>query len=188
MSCFGTPVQYEFLDGFGESFLFVCGSDVGGRCLNFGARVPHRNAHPALLEHQNVIRHVSDRCYLPHWNVQQSRYREHDLALVSQRMGHIEVVRLRACCGNVHPAGLLNILFAFRYAAVVIADADNLGHAGEESSKRLDHRWSKLHRPLLAGDVSSIRVAHEPSGVRIYPHVQTMVLNGRNHLLRHSRG
>src|SRR4029077_11834234 len=56
----GTPVQNDFLDGPRKSFLLVCGSDIGSRCLNFGARVAHRNAHAALLKHQDVIGHVSD--------------------------------------------------------------------------------------------------------------------------------
>ncbi len=102
-------------------------------------------------------------------------------------MGHIEVVGLRARCGDVCPAGLLNILFTLGYALEVVTDADNFRHAAEESGKRLDHRGRKLHGPLLARDVRRIRVAHEPFGVRVDPNVQTMLLDGLNHLLRHSR-
>src|SRR5882757_7238894 len=100
-------------------------------------------------------------------------------------MGHIEVIRLRARRGSVRPAGLLNIFLAFRNAIVVVADTDNLRYAAEQSCKRLDHRWRKLHGPLLASDVSCVWVAYKPSGVRVYPHIETMALDGLNDFFRH---
>src|ERR1700721_4334156 len=100
-------------------------------------------------------------------------------------MGHIKVVRLGTRRGNVRPAGLLNILLTFRNAIEVIADTDNLRYAAEQSRKRLDHRWRKFHGPLLACDVSCVWVAHKPSGVRVYPHIETMALDGLDHVFRH---
>src|SRR6266478_3642033 len=176
----GTPLQYELLHCFGESFLFVCGSDVSSRCLNFGARVSHRNAHAALLEHQDVIGHISDGRDLLRGNVQEFRHCEHHPTLVGLGMGHIKVVGLRTRRGNMRPAGLLNILLTFRNALVLVANTDNLRHSAKQSRKRLDHRWRKLHGPLLACDVSCIWVAHKPFRVRVYPHIETMALDGLN--------
>src|SRR6267378_1470179 len=84
----------------------------------------------------------------------------------------------------ISPAGLLNVLFAFRHAVVVVADADNLRHTAEETCKRLHHARRKFHRPLLALDVRSLRVADVPSGVRIHPHVETVIFDGLDHFLR----
>src|SRR5260370_7059357 len=102
-------------------------------------------------------------------------------------MRHIKVVGLRARRGNMRPAGLLNILLTFRNAIVVVADADNLRYAAEQSRKRLDHRWRKLHGPLLASDVSCVRVANKPSSVRVHPTIYTMALDGLDAFFPHSR-
>src|SRR5882724_8137166 len=102
-------------------------------------------------------------------------------------MGHIKVVGLRTRRGNMSPAGLLDILFTFRNAIVVVADADNLRYAAKQARKRLDHRWRKLHGPLLACDVSGVWVAHKPSGVRVYPHIETMAVDSLNDFFRHCR-
>src|SRR5260370_18793304 len=100
-------------------------------------------------------------------------------------MGHIEIVGLWARRRNVRAACLLNVLFAFRYAVVVVANTDNFRHAAEKSGKRFNYGWRKFHSPLLARDVRRIWIAHEPFGVGVKPHVQTMVLDGFNHFFRH---
>src|SRR5215471_17824314 len=101
-------------------------------------------------------------------------------------MCHIEVVRLRAGCGNMFSARLLNVLFALRHALVVVTYTNNLRHTAEESGERLDYCWGKLHGPLLARDMRCVRVAHKPSGIRVEPHVETMLLNRFNHFVGHS--
>src|ERR1700686_3178226 len=101
-------------------------------------------------------------------------------------MSYIEVVGLRAGRGNMGTSGLLHVLFAFGNAIEVVTDADDFRHAAQKSSKRLDHGWRKFDGPLFACDVGRVRVAHEPFNVRVEPHIQTMVLDGLNHFLRHS--
>src|SRR5260370_9094114 len=100
-------------------------------------------------------------------------------------MGHIEIVGLWARRRNVRAACLLNVLLAFRHAVVVVANTDNFRHAAEKSCKCLDYGWRKFHSPLLARDVRRIWIAHEPFGVGVKPHVQTMVLDGFNPFFRH---
>src|SRR5208282_4167037 len=81
--------------------------------------------------------------------------------------------------------GLLNIFFTFRNAFEVVTYADNLRHSAKQSRKRLDHRWRKLHGPLLASDVSCVWVAQKPSSVCVYPNVETVILDGLDYLFRY---
>src|SRR5262249_50252954 len=45
--------------------------------------------------------------------------------------------------------------------------------------------WGKLYSPLLARDVCRVRVTYEPSGIRVEPHVETVLLNRLDHPLGH---
>jgi len=62
-------------------------------------------------------------------------------------------------------AGLLNILFTFRYALEIVTDSDNFRHAAKKPANVLTTVGGKLHGPLLASNVRRIRVAHKPINV-----------------------
>jgi len=55
------PRQHEALHGIGKSFISEGRRHTGGLPLNLRARVAHRDAEPAALEHQDIVRLVTDR-------------------------------------------------------------------------------------------------------------------------------
>src|SRR5215472_5992167 len=53
--------QYEIIHRCREPLLLIRSGYTGGSPLHFGTSISHGNAHATLLEHSDVVGHVSDR-------------------------------------------------------------------------------------------------------------------------------
>ena len=90
-------------DGFGKAILIVAVGHEIRRALHIGISIAHRNAQPASFEHRDVVAAIADDGDLRGRDGEQLRQRGQRDALVGERMGEVEVVRLRA--GDRRPIG-----------------------------------------------------------------------------------
>ena len=116
-----------------------------------------------------------------------ARVEAHDHALVGVGVRDVEVVGLRARRRHVRADALPQLGLGARHQRVIVADADDLHGAVEHAAQIADHRRRELHRVLLVRDVGRGRVADEPVGAAVHPHVQARRQQVVRDLRRHGQ-
>ena len=151
---------------------------MGRLPLHVLGRIAQGDAHPTALEHLHVGGLIAERRDGLHRDLQVARQPLDDAAFVGRRMRHVEVVRLRPRGGHLRAERVLKFCFTRGDAGVVIADADDLHHVGENSVEGGYHFRLGLDRRLFAGDARRLTGTHVPVGRSVDPHVQPVRLDG----------
>src|SRR6185312_5909273 len=117
------------------------------------ARIAHGNAEARPLEHQHIVRLVTDRCDLSLGYAEGPREVVGNEALVCIVVRHVEVVRLRPSRGGAFADAYLRIRFAALDEIVVVTDPDDLNDLVQNTGKIPDDFRRELDRPRLAIDM-----------------------------------
>src|SRR5665811_917406 len=121
----------------------VCGS------LYRRTGVAHGNAETASLEHRDVIAAVANDCDLRQGNPQQPRNLRQRDAFVGERVGNIEIVRLRARHGGLIGKRGTRIALTLREKFEFLADANDLIGGIEALSEIVDQCRLEPNSALL---------------------------------------
>src|SRR5450631_2304428 len=124
--------------------------------------VAHGNAETASLEHRDVIAAVANDGDLRQWNPQQPRNLRQRDAFVGERVGNIEIVRLRARHGGLTAKRGTHIALTLCENLEFLADANDLIGGIETLTKIVDQCRLEPHSALLEPDIWSVGIAHQP--------------------------
>src|SRR5665213_2222518 len=152
----------ESFDRVGKTIVVIAVSHEVGGPLYRRTGVAHGNAETASLEHRDVIAAVANDCDLRQRNPQQPRNLQQRDAFVGERVGYIEIVRLRARHGGLIAKRGTHIALTLRENLEFLADANNLIGGIETLTKIVDQCRLKPHSALLEPDIWSVGIAHQP--------------------------
>src|SRR5450830_24851 len=137
------------------------GHEVGGP-LYRRTGVAHGNAETASLEHRDVIAAVANDCDLRQRNPQQPRNLRQRDAFVGERVGNIEIVRLRARHGGLIGKRGTHIALTLCENLEFLADANDLIGGIETLTEIADHCRLEPNGALLENYIWSVGIAHQP--------------------------
>ena len=149
-------------DGFGKAVLAVGIGHEVRRALHLRIAIAHRNAQAAALEHRDVVAAITDDRDLVFRNAQQLRKLGQCDALVGERVGEVEVVRLRA--GDRRPIRQreVGVLLQPGQEIEILADRHDLGDRVERAVKILDDDRRVPDGMLLEPHIGTGRGARQP--------------------------
>src|SRR4029079_19432386 len=133
------------------------------------------NREAGALEHQDVVRLVSNRGDLARRNAQLARQVVEDKSLVGVTVSHVEIIGLRARGGSAAPERLLHVALALAHAVKIVAHPDDLdGSRQHVVVERLHNFGAETSGAALAVDGWRLWVANQPLVASIDPAIKAV--------------
>src|SRR6185437_8866983 len=157
-----------------EALFLIGTSHKPGLMLHLLTGVPHSDAHPAALEHEHIVRHISNSRDICAGDMQHFGEDIDYLSLVGFRMSYVQVIGLGTCRRHALAAFLLHVLFAARHRFKVITDSNDLRHSIQQTRKARHHGWGKLDSPFFTVHVRTMTRRNIPILIAINPDIELL--------------